>query len=696
MSTAAYGDDVADALRPFRDPSSVAVVGASDDPVKWGFWLAQGALSGAHRRTVYLVNERASQVQGTLAYPSLRDLPSVPELVVLSVPPQRAEPVVREALGLGVRAFLGITAGIEGEDGLGRMIAEAGARIVGPNSLGLFDAEHELRLAWGRFTPGSLAVVSQSGQLGSEIALLGARAGLGISRFVSVGNQLDVTAAELLDDLVDDAWTTTIALYLESFADGERLVRTLQDLRRAGKTTIVLTTGASEGSKRLARSHTGSMTSAVDAVDAACRAGGAVRVATPAELVDLARYVSTAPLPQGRRIAVVSDSGGQGGIAADMATRHGMWVLPLPDEVQAGLAAILPSAASTSNPIDLAGAGERDLGVYAEVCGLLLDSGAVDGVVLSGYLGCYGDDAEAVREHELRVVDRLGELVERSGRPVVVHSMSADSQAVGRMWNRGVPTYVRIESALKATAEAATLDTQTGRPISRPVPADSQIDGGYWAARRLVQTIGVDVPAGVLVREPGDLVRAMNELRSPYVLKAGWIEHKTDVGGLALSLYDGTALATAYEEMRRRLGDGDYVVEEQDSRPHVVELLIGAHHDPGFGSLIVVGMGGTETELRRDTCVELAPVDRATALAMLGRLYGAPLLAGWRGRPPVDVEAVADAVVAVSRVINENSALGSLELNPVRADESGVLAVDALALPVARTTASVDGEVGRR
>ncbi|MGH3357595.1 MAG: acetate--CoA ligase family protein [Nocardioidaceae bacterium] len=692
MRTAAYRGGVGDALRPFRDPASVAVVGASEDPVKWGFWLARGALTGSHRRDVYLVNERSSKVQGQRAHPSLRDLPSVPELVVLSVPPERANAVVREALELGVRAFLGITAGIDDEQELRRMLAAAGARMVGPNSLGLFDAEHELQLAWGRFTAGSLAVVSQSGQLGSEIALLGSRAGLGISRFVSVGNQVDVTAADLLDDLVDDARTTTIALYLESFADGERLVRTLQDLRRAGKTTIVLTTGASEGSKRLARSHTGSLTSATDAVDAACRAGGAVRVATPAELVDLARYVSTAPLPQGRRIAVVSDSGGQAGIAADMATSHGLWVLPLPEEVQASLASVLPPAASSSNPIDLAGAGERNLDVYAELSGRLLESGAVDGVVLSGYLGCYGDDAEAVREHELRVVDRLGELVARTGVPLVVHSMSADSQAVSRMGERGVPAYIRIESALKATAEAATLGTQSGRPISRPVPADSRVDGGYWAARNLVQTIGVDVPAGVLVQEPGDLIRAMNELRAPYVLKAGWIEHKTEAGGLALGLRDGTALANAYEEMRKRLGDGDFVVEEQDPRPHVVELLIGAHHDPGFGPLIVVGMGGTETELRRDTCVELAPVDRATAVAMLGRLHGAPLLAGWRGRPPVDLESVADAVVAVSRVINENSALGTLELNPVRVDETGALAVDALALPISRTSTAIEGE----
>lgn len=693
MRTAAHQQPTGTALRPFRDPGSVAVVGASEDPVKWGYWLARGALAGEHRREVYLVNERAGRLHGRPAYPRMRDLPAVPELVALSVPPSRIEGVVRESLELGVRAFLGITAGIENEPELARLLAEAGARAIGPNSLGLYDAAHELHLAWGRFTPGPLAVISQSGQLGSEIALLGARAGLGISRFVSVGNQIDVTAADLLDDLVHDGGTTTVALYLESFDDGERIVRTLQELRRAGKTTIVLTTGASDASSRLARSHTGAMTSAIDTVDAACRAAGAVRVATPAELVDLARYVSTAPLPRGRRIAVVSDSGGQAGIAADTATGRGLWVLPLPDEVHASVASVLPSTASAANPVDLAGAGERDLHVYAELSRRLLESGSVDGVVLTGYLGCYGDDAESVRDAELRVVDRLGELVERTQVPLVVHSMSADSQAVARMWELGVPAYIRIESAMKAIADAATLGIQTGRPIARTPAGVSPVESGYWAARRMVRRIGVRIPKGAAVRGQGDLTRAARRLGPPYVLKAGWVEHKTESGALALGLADATELERAYDEMRERLGDGEYVVEEQDRRQRVVELLIGAHRDPGFGPLIVVGMGGTEAELRRDTCVEMAPVDHATALAMLGRLHGAPLLSGWRGRPPVDVDAVAAAVVAVSRTISENAGLAALEINPVRVDETGVLAVDALALAATPIHPDHDGEV---
>lgn len=254
----------------FVDPSSIAVVGATEDRAKWGYWLATGALVGAGRRQVWLVNRRAAQVLGRPCRPTVGDLPETPDLVVLCVPSEHVLPVVRDALAKGCRAFLGITAGLGAdEDELAAMLNRAGARMIGPNSLGLFNAAANLRLAWGTFAPGSLAIVSQSGQLGSEIAALGARAGLGVSRFYSVGNQLDVGAADVLESLAADEHTTTVALYLESFADGARIVTALEALRRAGKHALVLTTGASEGSRRLARSHTGSMTSALDVVDAA-------------------------------------------------------------------------------------------------------------------------------------------------------------------------------------------------------------------------------------------------------------------------------------------------------------------------------------------------------------------------------------------------------------------------------------------
>ena len=175
-------------LRVFRDPASVAVVGATADPAKWGCWLAKGALAGRHRREVYLVNRSGVEILGRASHRALGELPATPELVALCVPPAHIGAVVDEALALGTRGFLGITAGVPDEAAIARRITDAGARLVGMNSLGIYDSSTELRLAWGEFTPGPIAVISQSGQLGSEIAILAARAGLGVSRFVSIGN----------------------------------------------------------------------------------------------------------------------------------------------------------------------------------------------------------------------------------------------------------------------------------------------------------------------------------------------------------------------------------------------------------------------------------------------------------------------------------------------------------------------------
>ncbi|WP_290514179.1 acetate--CoA ligase family protein [Aeromicrobium sp.] len=654
------------------------MVGASNHHAKWGYWLARGALAGKSRRAVYLVNGGSTIVHGEKAYPSIASLPEDPELVVLCVPPQQVKGIVIEALARGVRAFLGITAGVPEQRHLGEMIRAAGARIIGPNSLGLYDATTELQLAWGNFSPGSLAIVSQSGQLGSEIAGLGARAGLGVSRFVSIGNQLDVSAAEILEDLVDHEATRTVALYLESFAKGTELVRTLRALTDAGKKTLVLAAGASEASQRLARSHTGSLTSALDVVDAACRSAGAIRVSTPTELVSIAHYLSVAPAPAGRRVAVVSDSGGQGGIAADVAAAEGLLVGVFSPALQADLAAFVPAGAAVSNPVDLAGAGEADLGVYADLSQVLLESDEVDAVVLSGYFGCYGENSPATEASELVVVDRLGELATTSQIPLVVHSMSHESAAVDRMWSHGIPVFGRVESALLAISKAADLAAWPGRHpgVSRSAP--KPITRGYWGARSLLADVGIPHPVGRFIADPSDLECAARDLSFPLVLKAGWLDHKSEHGGITLGVLTLEALTAAYGDMVARLGTGEYVVEEQDTRAHVVEVLVGGRRDRDFGPIILVGNGGVEAELHRDVCVELAPVDHATALTMIRRLRCLAVLQGWRGKPATDIDALASIVVSVSGAIAADDRIHEFEVNPVRVAPGGALAVDAL------------------
>ncbi|WP_330276970.1 acetate--CoA ligase family protein [Lentzea sp. NBC_00516] len=689
----------------FSDPASVAVVGASDDPSKWGHWLARGALVGHDRRAVHLVNRGGGAVLGQPTVRSLSELAEAPELVVLAVPAAHVPAVVDEALAVGVRGFVGITSGID--DRVIRRIRDAGARLLGPNCLGVFDAATSLHLAWGRFQAGSLGVVSQSGQVGLEIAGLAASSDIGISRFVSVGNQADVTATEALLDLVSHDLTTVVGLYLESFGSG--IVAAMSELRAAGKPVVLLTVGSSVAAQEAARTHTGALTSSLDVVDAACRLAGAVRVATPAALVDLAA-VLTSGLPRGGRVGVISDSGGQGAIAADLAAAAGLTV-PTLSAVDG-----LPLGASKRNPIDLAGAGEQDLANYSRAVEVLVRGGEVDTVVLSGYFGSYGEDTPSLESPEVAVAVQICSLARETGVPVVVHSMREDSAAVRTLRAGGVPVQHTIERAVAALGDAARLgaldqrstrtsdglelSVQAGRiefggppggdacvslseaqsastapsASGHPGAAVAPFTPGYLAARDLLGF--VRFPRAHAVTSAAE-VRA-TPLNGPFALKVDWLAHKSEHGAVKINLTDP---APAFDEMRARLGPGQYVLEEMDTREHTVELIIGAKRDHSFGPVILVGAGGIHAELFRDTAIELAPVTPATARDMLARLVSAPLLAGARGAPPVDVASLSEVIAKISETLVARPDLAEIELNPVRVGPDGVLAVDALIIP---------------
>ena len=695
-------------LSVFHDPTSVAVVGASANPAKWGYWLARGALAGRERRRVYLVNTGGGEILGTPAATALRELPQVPELVAVCVPPAQVWRVADEALALGVRGLLGITADVPRAAELAARVTAAGARLVGPASLGLFDAATCLQLAWGDFVPGELAIVSQSGQLGSEIALLARRAGIGVARFVSAGSQLDVTIADLLRDLAGHERSRAVAVYLEDFADGRRVFDAVAALRAAGKPVVLLTAGGSPAGRRAARSHTGALTSPLEFVDAACRAAGALRANTPAELVNIVAYLLTArraepglpaatlpattlpattlpavTLPAGERVGIVSDSGGQGAVAADCLSRRGL-AIPELTGVQPALAAELPAGAATGNPVDLAGAGERDLGCYRNVTAAVLACGEVDSVLLTGYFGRYGLDSPSLAAAEREIAGQLGALAQQTGRPLVVHSMGADSGTATALRDAGVPVYDTVEAAAQALSAAVTLGAALGRPasvrqaaIQRCQPPDDTT--GYWAARELFRAAGIAFPAARQVGDEAAAVAAAAQLTAPYVLKAGWLAHKSEAGGVLTGLTDGAAVARALAGLRSRLGDGPYVLEEQDTRGDVVEMIIGAHRETGLGPMVTVGAGGTEAELYRDTVTECAPVDLAQARAMIARLRCGPLLDGWRGRQPADAESLASAIVAMSELVTRLPAsVAEVEVNPIRVGADGAIAVDAL------------------
>ena len=669
------------------DPRSVAVVGASEDPLKWGHWLAVRAQRGAHRRAVHLVNRRGGTVLGQPAVMSLRELGEPVELAVLAVPADVLEASVDDAIAAGAQAIVAITGGVEDGDAggardaaLAAKVRDAGVRLLGPNCLGVFDAEAELELVSNDLPAGSLALVSQSGNLALEIAGRAAAVGLGFSRFVSLGNQVDVQAAEVVRGLAEHAPTRAVALYLEDFGDGRAFARAALACVEAGKPVLLLTVEHSAATVRAARSHTGALASDGPAVDAACRAAGIARVRSPAELVDLAEGFLRLPRPRGRRVAVLADGGGHAGVAAGLAHAAGLEVPALSPSLVAALRADLPPAAAASNPVDMAGGGEQDVSSFGRLVGTLLRSGEVDGVVLSGYFGGYGDYTDAVRPVELAAARTMAGAVITTGRPLVVHSMQPVTEPLRALRDGGVPVHDAIERAVAVLGGMAAVPSARGVPDLPRTGTSDVLVRDYAAARALLAAGGVPFVAAVTVTGDDEAVTAAREIGYPVVLKALGLLHKSDVGGVVLNLRDEAALRAAIADLRTRLDPDALSVEAMAPLHHGVELIAGARWEPRFGPLVLVGLGGVFTETLQDVAVALAPVDADAAEHLLRELRGAPLLLGARGRPPVDLRACAEAVAALSRVAAAHPEIAELEVNPLLALPDRAVALDARAV----------------
>ncbi|NLU70652.1 acetate--CoA ligase family protein [Streptomyces sp. HNM0574] len=678
------------------DPGSVAVVGASESPRKWGYWLATGALAGRDRRAVHLVNRRGGALGGVPFRPSLDALGARPEHVVVAVPPPSVRQTVLDGLAVGARQFTVVTSGAHGEEGpasapaeeraLAALVAAHGGRLLGPNCMGVVDTGTELNLTWGEFPRGDIGLVSQSGNLALELARLLRRSGQGISRFVSLGNQRGIDAADVLDSLVGHEPTRVIAAYIEDFRDGRRLARTLAAARDAGKPVLLLTVGRSAASGRAAASHTGALVSARATVRSMCQEAGALLLDSAGELVDTAVALLSPARATGRRVAVAGDSGGQGALAADELAERGLDVAePSPDTAEA-LSRLLPAGAARGNPVDLAGAGEADLTTYARVARTLL-TGDADAAVLTGYFGDYASDNPEHEWLECAVATELADAVGESGRPLVVHTMARDTAALRLLRSRGVPVYERVEQAAAALANAVRWAEGTrlddGAPPPGPDPdadgatAAPVCDGGYRTLRELLGARGIVFPEAEFVTTADEAAEAAGRVGFPLVLKAMGLAHKTEAGGVALGIGDEARLRAAFARMSRATAAGSYAVEAMARIPHAVELIAGVRHDPAFGPVLMAGIGGVTAELLADTALCLAPVTHARARNLLLSLRHAPLLHGWRGAPSLDVDAAARALTALARVAVEHPELAELEVNPLLVHPSGAVALDA-------------------
>nr|WP_296773463.1 acetate--CoA ligase family protein [Rhodococcus sp. (in: high G+C Gram-positive bacteria)] len=693
-------------LGPLFNPKSVVIAGASDVPGKFGYAVARGALVSEHRRRVFLLNRGAETVAGRPAYRTFADLGEAPDLVVLATPAATVPDVVDEALAVGARAFLGLTAGItdDVEKAVAARIREAGAVLIGPNCIGLADAESELDLyAWGRFNSGSVAVLSHSGALGMDMARGVSDAGLGVSRIVSMGNCADLGPADMVRDLIDHEATRVIAVYCESLGDGRDFLRAAEEAREAGKPVVALVAEPTDATARAAMTHTRALLSDGRVVQAAYSAAGILQVHSIADMLDTVRVLAAPRRPRGRRIGVVSEGGGPGIMAADAMARAGLDVPEFSPALQERLGAIVHEVGSPANPVDIGSGGT--VSAISNVAATVMESGEVDAVVITG-LGSSSDFYLKEVDRSDSVVGRMigplpeaGELDglrqnarnDHAGAQVYVDASSKTGvPAYGAFFDPALPTASIIEAggspvfrSVDSVARAVGLAVKAAEgchSIPESLVAGEPLpDTDYFTVRQFLTEAGITFARASSVTSLEQAQAAAAELGYPVVLKALGSMHKSDDGGVALGLSGPEEIAEAFGRMAH-IGSETYSVEEMVSSSGAVELILGAQVDHQFGPTVLVGMGGVYSELLDDVAVQLAPLDVDAAEQLIRSLRGISLLTGHRGRPAVALRAAAEALSRLSVVIARTPGIEDIEINPLLVTADGATGLDGRAV----------------
>ncbi len=674
-------------LRPFFEPEVVAVIGASPRRGSIGGELFRNILAGDFAGAAYPVNRGGEPVAGVRGYSSIEEVPESVDLAVICVPGGQVLDAAETALRFGVRALCVISAGFAeiGEEGAERqdrllaLVRAHGARLIGPNCLGVAVAARRLNATFAAKAPpwGSIGFSSQSGALGLALIEAAEGRGIGLSAFVSIGNKADVSSNDLLERFEDDTRTNVIALYLESFGNPRKFARIARRVSRT-KPILAMKSGRTSAGAKAAGSHTAAVTSSDAAVDALFHQAGVIRAETLEELVDLAVLFSSQPLPRGGRVALLTNAGGLGILAADACEAGGLELSSLADETKTKLASVLPQEASLSNPVDMLGSATASS--YENALPIVLADRGVDAAIVL-FVPPVTAGADEVAEAVVRVA---------SGTEKPIVAVLMDARGIPPALSRaGIAAFPYPESAARALGRAAARADW----LRRPAGAVPDVDGidrdaaralvsralgqahDLWLdpddARALLNAYGIPVVEQAVAQTPVEAARVARGFGFPVVVKTALAGvHKTESGGVALDLRTEDDVRAAAE----RIG-GPVLV--QPMRAGSAELLAGVVQDPLFGPLVALGPGGVFAELIGDAGVAIAPLTDVDAQELvLGGKTGT-LVRGYRGKPAADADALVDLLHRLSALGEDLPEVAELDLNPVVAGPDGCVAVDA-------------------
>lgn len=685
-------------LRPYFHPRSVAVVGASRNPANIGRRVLDALTRSGFKGTVYAVNPKASFIDSIRAFPSVRELPEIPDLVVIAVPRDAVLNVVDDCASRGARTLIVITAGfaesgVKGRELQQRLVEKArghGMRIIGPNCFGIINTDRTVCLN-ASFAPvfpapGRIGFSSQSGALGLAVLSLAQRRGVGISEFVSVGNKADVSGNDLLQYWEEDPQTRVILLYLESFGNPRRFARIARRVGRR-KPIVAIKSGRSGAGTRAAGSHTAALAVDDSAVEALFHQTGVIRADTLNEMFDLAAALSDQPLPRGRRVAILTNAGGLGILCADTCEASGLRVQTLSEPTKNRLRAFLPESASVANPVDMiASAGPSEFQKATEI---LLEADEVDALII-----LYIDVALAGVENLTQGIGAgisAGRSAGGQGKPVLACVMAGTADPIPiRAGAESIPNYAFPENAARVLGKIAAysdwrnqadalipdfedVDLKTARELCQSAVGPT---ASSWLSsdqtRKVLEAVRLPATPSIFSATADDAARAATTIGFPVAVKLASREivHKSDVGGVRLNLMDEASVRQAYTAIRQTLIEQNKLsamdgVIVQPMLEGGVELMVGVTEDPSFGPLVAFGLGGIHVEVLRDIGFRITPLTERDAAEMIRSIRGYPLLEGYRGHPAADISALEDLLLRVSRLVEEVPEISEIDLNPV-------------------------------
>lgn len=689
-------------VRQILHPKSVAIVGASDSEEKWGGRLLRYMLRHRHDGPLYPINARATELMGLPAYPSLRDCPGPVDLAILLVPRDKVRAAIEDCIAKKVGCALCITAGFaetgpEGraeEEALVALARSGGVRLIGPNCMGLLNTHHNLCATTGvvmgtveQLPRGGIGMASQSGALMGAMISRGIDVGAGFSSTVSVGNQADLDLNDFFEYLIDDPMTEVITLYMEGVKDAGRFTALLARAAAAGKPVCIAKSGRSEAGAKAAASHTASLAGAWPAFEAVCRRWGVYLFENIYDLLQGAQLLQRGKRSDSNQVAVFSGSGGGGALLVDALEAHGLALPILSAATEAGVASVLP-ATHRQLPFDfgvLDHSPAPDPDVSGGSVGIALDRAMHDPAVGAGIL------LLTTQPGQERVVEAAIAAANRSDKPLLFVQGAGNHGEIARRMLReaghgyfdgthdalAVAQVFAERSAPEPATEAQALELPTD------LPAGFQTEP---AARRLLEAAGIPTTRWLEAKDAAAAVQAAREIGGAVAIKAisAQIVHKSDIGAVKLGLVGDDAVRAACEaiaEAARQAGvaqlDGFLVTEMWKAD---TELILGIQRDPDFGPLVMVGAGGVLVELMKDVQLAPAPVSHAAARAMLSRLRSQPLLTGFRGREPADLDVIADAIVRLGQLaVSADGRVQELDINPLFVAGQRIAAADARA-----------------